>query len=245
MAKFEKKGKELRLIFDANDKVAKTLSESKEYELVEAKPDHFMLIGKDVPLEDRILKLVEETPLSQRVEGRFEKLLNKDSLKVFQKLLKEGLIVRFKLSKEYKKAIYKTINEIKSKPKPDAKPAPATYSSAPAPGIASALDKDGFMVVKNQNEARELSDKLGARIKSGEIKGTRGFDGGFYILKTAFYEKVKNKLLPLLQKKSQATFDELTVELKVSKDVLRAVTELLKEEGEVSEKRKELIKFIE
>ena len=60
-----------------------------------------------------------------------------------------------------------------------------------------------------------------------------------------FYEKTKNKLLPLLQKKKQATFDELSSELKLSKDALRAVTELLKEEGEISEKRKELIKFIE
>jgi len=113
---------------------------------------------------------------------------------------------------------------------------PSQPSAAQNPQLA-ALEKTGFLVVETELEAKRLSKELEPQVKGHSVMGVRGFDKKYYIATRAFLaqagEKVQNALL-----KGELTVGQVCVATKMPSDACVAALSILKEEGEIFEKRK-------
>ncbi|MDP2718043.1 MAG: AbrB/MazE/SpoVT family DNA-binding domain-containing protein, partial [Candidatus Micrarchaeota archaeon] len=94
----------------------------------------------------------------------------------------------------------------------------------------------GFKVLINEMDAKGFSARHEAAIKSGQIKGVRGFDKKFYLCSRAYFEENGPKVLAAL--KQEKTVPALSMETRLSEDALLTLVYLLKEEGEVIEKKR-------
>ena len=259
MPKVKKVGEEIALIFSSQEARELGLEEGMEVQACKARDNLFVCESKggsvrneEKPLEERVLELLESTPFSDRVEGRFEKMLSPESLQTFRQLLQSKEIVRFKSSPQYQKAVYRSKREMsnpapapKEKPKEKVDLSKLELDKTHSNIEDYSLQKNGFVVVKNELRAKNLSFQLKAQINSGEVKGIKSFEGIFYIMKAPLFDHVREKLLPYFKEKREAAVDELAQKFNLSKDLVKGSCEFLKEEGELSEKRQGFFKYID
>ncbi len=185
---------------------------------------------KPNPIDEKLFKILEDRKqLSQRIEGKFEKTLNAQELKRFEELLKEGAIEKFKLSEKYKKPVYR-INEKKGveKKKTESVPSATVFS----------LEKDGFFVLKSDEEARRISFERQEDFKKGLLRGIKSFDGSFFVIKKTMLENAQNKILAFLEKQPKADLQTISKNTQLHPEAVRAVCEFLKEDGQLFEKTK-------
>lgn len=235
------------------------LSDGKEFDLLKARDGLLLLSEKPGPQKDelaeRVISLLRRARLPDRVEKRFEKKLNSKELEKFRELLKQGKIVAFRLSEKYKRAVYKTPQEIaereaedrerrlgakdaKGKSQQQAAASQKSLSNEAGPSNYS-LAKNGFMVVSNENEAKRLSDALAQKIKDGEIKGMKSFDGPFYIIESFLYRGLSAKILKFLEQKKSASAADIAGAIGSGSMAVKIACEFLKEDGSIFEKKKE------
>ena len=74
------------------------------------------------------------------------------------------------------------------------------------------------------------------------VKGIKSFDGNYYILTN---EKI-SECVPLVLKqiKTETTFDNILSATQLSKELCRAVIEILKDDGEIIEKEKNVFRKV-
>lgn len=191
---------------------------------------------KPNPVDEKLFKIISDRKmLSQRTEGKFEKTLNPQELKRFEELLKEGIVEKFKLSEKYKKPIYR-LNEKKFK---ESKTKQFIVSGNPPFPTAFSLEKDGFFVLKSDEEARRISREREEEFKKGLLRGIKSFDGSFFVMKKAALENAQNKILSFLEKQQKADLQTISKNTQLHPEAVRAVCEFLKEDGQLFEKTKQ------
>jgi len=99
------------------------------------------------------------------------------------------------------------------------------------------LEAKGYLVVENENEAKRISQSLERKIKNGEVFGVRGFDKKFYILSRQFYSAFFPRIAKAIGGK-QLSASEIAESLKLSEPACAALLQMMKESGELIEKRK-------
>lgn len=139
-----------------------------------------------------------------------------------------------------------------SSPSPSASLPPSSFApassmpSGPSPSfepVDKLLQKQGFAVISNESEARLASSQMEAQIKGKQIFGVRGFDKKFYLVTDGYLNGLSGKLLKLLAGK-EIQLKELAAQTKSEEEGCLAVLQVLKEQGEVIEKRRGLFKAI-
>ena len=228
------------------------IDQNAEFELFKAKPGIWVLVGEKAaseksPVDLKILALLKEKGLKDRVEGMFERFLGKEEMPRFREMVKEGSIVEFKLSPKYKRAVYKTRQEAEENVKMAEngkvkKPEPGNGKEKPIEGYS--LDQDGFLVCRENEKARLLSENLRKEIEEGKIRGIKSFDGFFYIAEESLYQKYKPKILGLIKEEKGIGIGKIAEKAGISKVLARVVCEFLKEEGDLIEKRKDQFQAI-
>ncbi len=205
---------------------------------------------KPNPIDEKLFKILEDRKqLSQRIEGKFEKTLNAQELKRFEELLKEGVIEKFKLSEKYKKPVYrlneKKLREYRQKQSAIVAPSPAGNPgsnpvSKTVPPIFQpfSLERDGFFVLKSDEEARRISFERQEDFKKGLLRGIKSFDGSFFVIKKTMLENAQNKILAFLEKQPKADLQTISKNTQLHPEAVRAVCEFLKEDGQLFEKTK-------
>ena len=265
-----RKGTNIQLsLLDANaEKLG--LKPQAEYELIELRKGVFALVereGRQSAMDAKIIGILKQSKLSERVEGKFENLLNGEELKRFKELIREGRIVPFKLSEKYKKAVYKLAEEIRgasekiaeaarkyeesqkyvrehSQPKYSTKPK-GTINSITVPSFDEMkLAKHDFAIVRDENVARALSSRLSDEIRKREVFGTKTFDGEYYIIKRHLYEKYSPIILRFIREHNSASAEQIASSLNIDKSLVKVVCEFLREKGEITERRKEVYEYI-
>ncbi len=170
-----------------------------------------------LPIHHKVLKLLSSHKMPDVMEGRFEKLLSNDELAAFQELLSNGRVQKYKSNPNYPTSIYRII------PSANGESIPSTPSSLTNPALMVSsrvivaekpleeysLAKDGFMIVRNENAAKSASFELAERIRSGEVRGLKSFDGFYYIIETALLDKIMAPALDALAKKKTRPLEEL------------------------------------
>jgi len=184
-------------------------------------------------VKNKIASLLNDKNLTfqDKVEGSFEKLLNKEDLKVFKEMILNKEVETFKLSEKYKKGVY----QITSKNHNLIENNNSDFSE---------FNNNGYMVLKNTQDAKNFSKDFEDDIKSGFILGIKSFDGNYYILKKELFDKLQDKVKSL-DLKGSFSLENLSSSLKSSSDLIKVFIEILKEEGKVIEKRKEMYEFID
>lgn len=92
---------------------------------------------------------------------------------------------------------------------------------------------EGYWLFTSEEEAAYFSAKHAAQIRRREMLGIKSFDGKYYVVRADVYATVLPKVLRALG--SGKTPDELSTELGLERDLVKAVLELAREEGLVYE----------
>ncbi len=183
---------------------------------------------KPLDSKQKIFNLLNDVNLTakDKVEGAFEKFLKSEDLKVFKELLRSKYIYIFKLSDKYKKGIYKVSDSAQKENN--------TFDD---------FDKNSCVIITNQNDASTFSQKHNDQIKANKIIGLKSFDGNYYVIDFLLFKQTKDKIFSL---KLENTFSikDIQDKLNLSEDVIKITLELIKEDGLVIEKRKEIYQLV-
>lgn len=247
MARFFLENK--KLVADLTEQEIKDLeiTEQSEFEIVKGKKGVYLLIEAensqrqtpaDNSLEQKITGYLEKRHPKERVEGNFEKTLTKEELEKFRQMLALGKVEKTKTSPQYVKYIYSLKKEKKQATK-------AQYENLEKKPEEYSLEKDGFVVTKNDAMAQKISQEMSERIKNGEIRGTRSFTGYFYIINSKLLQETMDKVIEAMKKTKTATLEEICSQTKKTQSLVRIACTFLDEEGVLLEKRKDYYQFIE
>jgi hypothetical protein len=99
-----------------------------------------------------------------------------------------------------------------------------------------ALEKDGIIVLSNDDLARAISGSLQEKIKKGAVMGMKGFDGKYYVMSSKKYLEADLLLRTYLSENKRATLTELAKNLDMDESLCRGVLNYLLESGDVIEK---------
>ncbi|MBI4361348.1 AbrB/MazE/SpoVT family DNA-binding domain-containing protein [Candidatus Micrarchaeota archaeon] len=108
--------------------------------------------------------------------------------------------------------------------------------TGPVSAPFSPLEPSGFLVLSGELDAKTFSSRHEAAIKSGDVKGVRGFDKKFYLVSRRFFETNARRILSALSEEKDSL--ELSQTLKLPEEGIKALLYVLKEEGEVIEKKR-------
>ena len=198
---------------------------------------------KPNPLDEKLFKILQDRKqLSSRIVGKFEKTLNEEENKRLSELQKEGLVEKFKLSEQYKQPIYR-LNEKKFEERLEKQNKPlqnktGTGAQEPQKNAYFSLDRDGYAILKTDEEARTISSVRNEDFKKGFLKGLKSFDGTFFVIQQNALHKFQLKILGFLEKQRKADLALICQNTQLQPEAVRIACEFLKEDGQVFEKTK-------
>lgn len=247
-----KKGNEYHFILSCDEFSSYKLKEG-SFELIPVKNNIWVLLPAEegsrkkmgrkepTPEELSLLKKLDTIKYEKRLPPHVDKLLSPEERELIDKMLKKGLLRIYKGGKYASTGVYDIPRSVyallrRSRAEPEEK-------LMEKEGISwdAHLHKYGYVVIADENEAKAVSRQLERQIKGGTILGIRGFDKTFYIAHTNFYNKWVKRIRPLL--KEERTHQEVARKLGMSEIACRVMLELMREHGEVIEKRRGLYKL--
>jgi hypothetical protein len=101
----------------------------------------------------------------------------------------------------------------------------------------------GFIVIAQEEEARRISQSMEKQIKSNEVMGIRGFDKKFYIVTGQYFKQNAIKILKFIGTR-EMNLKDIAPGIRMEENGALACLMLLKEQGEVIEKRRNTFKII-
>jgi hypothetical protein len=122
--------------------------------------------------------------------------------------------------------------------------APIGFSSGGSQAPAKQeLEERGFTIIQNEVEAKALSVALESDIKRGAVRGVRGFDKKYYIVAQDYLQELTPKIRKILAERPLAV-GAIAAAAKADADGALAVLYVLKEEGEVIEKKRGIFALV-
>ena len=211
--------------------------------------------------EIAVLHPLQSIKFGDRTPDQVSRALSGPEKEILKRLEKRGWVNVFKGSK-YKNGVYNIADEVypmlksqgqnppsaaEQKPEAPQKPVQATRNAAPEKQAAAAqqglppsyalLTKQGYMVIREQKDAKAMSEMLKGDMKSGSVVGTKGFDGSFYVVTREYFNSASKAVLDALKEKP-ADVPAIAEASGLDADGARAVLQQLAESGDVIEKRK-------
>ncbi|RLG19941.1 hypothetical protein DRN67_01320 [Candidatus Micrarchaeota archaeon] len=196
-----------------------------------------------------VVRKLESVKFSERTPRRISELLSSAEKRVLDGLVENGIIKLFR-SVKYREGVYnipKRIYELAravkgekrekmekaEEKKQERKPA-AVDSDDPE----QILEQRGYLIVERERDVKAISDRLYRKVKNGEIMGVRGFDKRFYLARKGFYSALSERIERAMKGKKAQSVREIAEQAKVKEDECAVVLNLMREEGEVLEKKK-------
>ena len=232
----------------------KLLTHGQELELIPNMKGVYLLIDKSVLGEaqgkkvcfelpemdeekQQVIELIRKSRLSDLVEGKFESLLNDKQKKALLSMITSGKVFVFKLNETYKKGVYRVKDDNSTEKERQVKESEnAQVKEKPLEEYS--LDKDGFLVTKNTEKAKMISQEYEGMIRQGLLKGIKAFDGNYYLIQVDLLTNYTEKIILVLGNAQTMSIEELSTGINASQALARIVCEFLKEEGELLERKK-------
>lgn len=206
------------------------------------------------PIHQKVLRLLKTHRLPDLIEGRFERFLSGEELTAFQELLHTGKVLVVKSNPKFEKGIYRESSHATQMSRsfsPSSLPSPLNVKKiitqtivVEKPMEEYSLLQDGFMIIRSDGAAKAASFDLQDRIRAGEIKGIKSFDGFYYIIENSLLEKYTHNVLSALKEKKESELPTLALSLAIPLILARIVLEFAKEDGLVIEKHKNLYAYV-
>ena len=105
------------------------------------------------------------------------------------------------------------------------------------------LEKDGFIVLSTEAEASAVSLALEDSVRHGLVLGTRAFNKKFYIILRDFFNDNSGKIMKSL-KEGPKSVEQIAKDTGMDEDAIRAMMYLLAEQGDASERRRDVFALI-
>ena len=225
--------------------------------------------GTDLSEEEiLVLKKLDTMRYSQRTVPNIAKLLSEVEKRTLESLIGKKAVTLYRDRKEPLYSITKDVYDrflMRKKELIDKKPAPSQFvpkeaEAAPreivkprlwtvraAGGIRNEnidkLEEQGFIVLQTEAEASSLSLALEDSVRHGLVLGTRSFNKKFYIIMRSFFDANSANVIKSL-KDGPKSVDSLVKETGLDEDAIRSMLYLLSEQGDVSEKRRDVFALI-
>jgi len=192
----------------------------------------------------------------KRTQGEVDRLFSGEENAVLSSLLSKGVVTFFRKGKYEKDGVYNVTDaayhrlrdgggkeQTAQAPLASAAPSSATpprfHPSSQAQGRRPPplLEKQGWMALDGEADARNFTLTYGELVKNGDVKGVRAFDRKYYVITRAFFEKWEGAVVGSLEKKEKAA-EEVAKETGIDAGGCAAILAHLCEEGEAMEKHR-------
>lgn len=112
-------------------------------------------------------------------------------------------------------------------------------SSSGTPPINSAdhLARFGYMVLNSEGEAKMAMMQIQPMLKTDDVRGIRGFDKRYYVLRRSFLHQYAGLVLAQLDA-GPSTADKIAAALGLASEAVSVILMIMADEGEVIEKRR-------
>ncbi len=220
--------------------------------------------GRVAELNDEeiaVLKKLDTMRYPERTAEKVATMLNPAEKETLRQLVKRKVVVVFKSEKDdnqlysISKSIY---DRFLMRKRLQAAPAPRPQQQAPrifqrpefrgaAPTLHPAetnenvqkLEKNGYIVLQTEGEASSVSMSLEESIRRGQVLGTRAFNKKFYIVMRSFMDRKADPVIKELRE-GASKVSEIAERTRMDEDAVRAVLYMLSENGDVSEKKRDV-----
>jgi len=176
--------------------------------------------------ELNILRKINFIKFDERTKQKVIETLEGVSPEVFTGLLTKGILF------EYEKEGIKLMGIDKN------------YFSAinKKESLVDKLFEEGFFVTEDKREMHQLNNKLIESKKQDQVKGIKSFDEKLYVITLEKFNEAK----PIIEKilKEEKDFIVIHSESGFEKGLCKAVLEIMKENGDIIEKSKDVYKMI-
>lgn len=213
--------------------------------------------------EIKVLKKLDTIKYNDRTKDKLKTILDKNEKRILNKLIEEKIVIPFKRSKEdmarysieknvyneylfgkRDKSIAYTQNNNIEQTKQSVEAAPKEWEkNLSDEAYINLLESRGYIVISDSIEAGNISTKLEDSIRKGLVIGTRAFNKKYYIALKAFIKKYTPEVMKIIGNKG-ASVEEMSKELKMEEEGVRAILYLLAESGDVIEVKKDFFKII-
>lgn len=204
--------------------------------------------------EIAVLKKIDTIRYENRTAESTSKILNESERKVLQRMLLSGIVGTFKGKYSISKHVYDTYLMRKKPIAPALQTPPPSSFNTYKPAIVAAakvqqkqqdegvafLEKNGYIVLPTEAEASRVSLLLEQSIRRGLVLGTRAFNKKFYIVLRSYFDSNSAGILKKLRESNNYKVSDLSDELRIDEDGARAILYLLSENGDVSEKKRDV-----
>ena len=209
------------------------------------------------PDEISVLKKLDTFRYTDRTTTNVARILSEPEKRLLEGLIKKQSVALFKDKKDSVYSISKDVYDrflmrkkaslVKTEPPKREEPKHQFIEYKKLAGIRNEniekLDKDGFIVLSTEAEAAAVSLALEDSVRHGLVLGTRAFNRKFYIILRDFFNNNSGKVLKSL-KEGPKSVGELAKDTGMDEDAIRAMLYLLAEQGDASERRRDIFALI-
>ncbi len=201
--------------------------------------------------EIAVLRKLDTIRYNMRTKENVEKLLSESERSTLNQLLKRKAVNLFQGNKSsvplygIAKNVYdkflmrkKPAQQAVQKPSEREFKIPLLKKNIDDNPYVVSLEEHGFIILQTEAEATSLSLTLEESIRQGFVLGTRAFNRKFYIVLRSFIEKDSAKIIKSIRAGNNKVPD-ISKEVNLPEDGVRAILYLLSENGDVSEKKRD------
>jgi len=178
------------------------------------------------PKETTLIRKLMSIRFSERTKENVDKKLTDEEKKLLERLVKEKAVSFYDKGKYKGRGVYSISKQY--------------YPTTTLPHgkeQGTVYFKD-FLITDDYSKAQNLFRVLDEQLADGTVLAVPGFDKKFYFIKQHVFDDARKKMGKLLSKKTGVTLDELASKTKLDEQLCKTVIELMRESGDVLEKRK-------
>ncbi|PIT84748.1 hypothetical protein COU37_01650 [Candidatus Micrarchaeota archaeon CG10_big_fil_rev_8_21_14_0_10_45_29] len=198
-------------------------------------------LGKE---ELAIISKLARIPFAKRTQENVLNSLNDAEKQILKTLLLQKAIGIFKNSR-YPQGVYSIPNKIyfPSRGLGEKKQVPKFSHPSKLAGPALAINTFehlaalGYMVLSNEGEAKQMMPIIKEKLKGDDVKGVRGFDKNYYVLRKSFMREYEKAVFSLLEE-GFGSPDEIGPKLNITREAAMVILMVMADEGEAIEKRR-------
>ncbi len=172
--------------------------------------------------ELKVLKKIGKIRHWKRTRNNLHVLLQEEEEKTMKKLINKGVL--FEYTKEGEKRIGI-----------DREYFPLVTGKE---NSIDKLENKGYAVVEEEREAKELQKEIKEKGIENKVRGIRGFDRKYYVIKKDKLEQLKDKIVKELGE--EKIVQDISEDLGIEEELCKTALTLMREDGEIVEKKKDV-----
>jgi len=227
----EQRGRELWILIPED--VAKALAlepgDALSFEMLDAQLAGLKKAHAVSDDEMAVLRKINEVRFSERTKERLRTVLTEGEQKILGRLVKRGAVQFYQEGKYKDTGVYSITKDYYS--------FLAVPEKKPGNIVHSVFGQKKYLVADDIERARELLTQLEEEVRNGDVVSVRGFDKKVYITTREAVESVGSKVVASLEK-GELTLAAITKACNDDEGLVRAVLEILRESGDLIEKRR-------